>query len=80
MAMRNEGVWEEAARQLGIPADRMGLVKRNQELKEKLNVAVKLLETIRAAQHEGYRHDGEAGQCKMQTCAGIGNVLNLIKP
>jgi hypothetical protein len=61
--------WEASARRMGIPADRAGLVKRNIELKTKLDAAVRGLTSIAEAMHLAYDHGGEFVNCDKPVCA-----------
>jgi hypothetical protein len=61
--------WEVSARRMGIPADRAGLVKRNLELKLKLEAANRGLNSIAEALHSAYDHSDEFATCQRPACA-----------
>jgi hypothetical protein len=68
--------WEESARRMGIPADRANLVKRNLELKFKLESAVRGLTSIAEAMHLAYNHGGEFVKCEKPVCTSQRDFIN----
>lgn len=72
--------WEEEARELGIPTDRMQLVKRNLELKAKLESRGKAILTWATSWHESFGHDGAFYDCQRNSCLGTREVLERTKP
>lgn len=78
--MDNLHEFERACRSAGIPTDRVELVKRNIELKTKLNSALRSISDIRDSLHQAYEHSGNASDCTRATCVGISRVLVLLNP
>lgn len=73
---RNEQ-FEEICRSLGIPADRIGLVQRNLELKTKLVQRGNAMKTLAETMHIAFQHLGEPATCQDKLCAGIHEMIRL---
>jgi hypothetical protein len=71
--------FDQAARQLGIPKDRVGLVKRNIELKTKLRDLGQAFLTIHEGYHEAGQHEGPYASCSHKMCAGVWEIFNATK-
>ena len=72
--------WEEAARQLNVPADRMLLVKRNLELKDKLEARGRAIRMWMEAWHEIFKHEGTYADCRHDSCIGSRDILQRTEP
>lgn len=72
--------FEEACKHLNIPADRVGLVKRNVELRTKLVEALTTIETMQRSIHEVFKHDGDFAVCDKGTCESGRMVLAVLQP
>lgn len=79
--MISESNWHIVARQLGIPADRAGLVKRNIELKKRLDSAIQSLTIIAETQHDVY-HEGTGPffDCQQPLCVEQRKLIAILKP
>jgi len=71
--------FETACRELGIPSDRVGLVKRNVELKSKLDVALRALTTFQEAHHDAYKHPDQRESCTHKVCAGMLKIVSDLR-
>ena len=69
--------FENAARELGIPADRIGLVKRNLELKHKLAERGKALLSIAESVHMAHQHEAAFDACEKDTCTGVRLIVKM---
>lgn len=63
--------FEEAARQLGIPADRIELVKRNIELKAKLAERGRCMLGFGQTLHDIVQHGGDFATCTRDSCNAV---------
>lgn len=71
--------FEDACRQLGIPSDRAGLVKRNVELRGKLKLALAALQAFQEAQHLGFKHLDALDVCSHPICVNMQIVIAQLK-
>lgn len=71
--------FETACRELGIPSDRVGLVKRNVELKGKLNAALSALMVFQEAHHDAYKHTDARESCTRNVCAGMLKIVRDLR-
>jgi len=69
----------QACRELGIPEDRAGLVRRNIELKGKLNAALTAITAFQEAWHVGRQHVTTADTCPDRTCAQMLKIVNELR-
>ena len=72
--------FEEACLLLGIPQDRIGLVKRNQELKVKLDQRGEALLAVGKCIHDAHEHGGLYESCSRDNCAGIRELFEMTNP
>lgn len=72
--------FETVAAELGVPADRIGLVKRNLELKQKLESACSVILSTGETFHEAFSHQGAFETCQAPTCSGSRELSKLHKP
>jgi len=72
--------FEQIAHELGTPTDRIGLVKRNIELKGKVIVRGKALSVCAEEWHLLLKHDGDFSICTRESCIGIHKIMKLTEP
>ena len=69
--------WEEEAQRAGIPTDRIGLVKRNIELKTKLESAIKTIKSMGNSVHETFHHQKSWDNCDEASCDAIKKLMRF---
>ena len=62
-----------------IPKDRIALVKRNVELKMKLDERGKIITEIQLAIHQAHEHMEPFDTCLRTTCESVRKLLELTK-
>lgn len=69
--------FQEAAQQLGIPTDRIELVRRNVELKHKLSELAKAFLIVQEGYHIGAQHPDPYATCSKTACEGVRKIVKI---
>lgn len=72
--------FEKALKDIGIPSDRMELVKRNIQLKSSIKQLIKAFEIIADGWHFAFEHEGTFKDCSKDNCAGIRKIIEISNP
>jgi hypothetical protein len=76
----NASALEKVCKEIGIPSGRIGLVKRNVELKALLAIRGQALTGWGQAWHAGMAHSGAYEECSQPACFGTREILRRTEP